>query len=207
MKIAILSIQHTGTWFTIEALKRLTGFPCQLSSDYEAGYPLVHCHVYANGETEGRIKDMDHPDIWHAITHFSDRGYKIVIPLRDPLASIITRHNRHSNLSHRYLPESFEELSRVNPSLYFPFPIDLHRNDEDRQRLAQNMCSYLGIQYKPISWRKVQSAADVSGLRTDYERMDITRIIESLGQYHKLLKDSKGWQAMYKQLGYKFWWI
>jgi len=73
--------------------------------------------------------------------------YKTVIPLRDPLASLLTRENRAPNLRHFCIVDAYVELARQldgHPNVFF-LPVDVHTEYENRKTLLINAVNHCGI--------------------------------------------------------------
>ena len=133
--ILVTSIQHTGTWFTIEL--------CRLIEK-----EVHQHHLYTTGE------DVAHDDkpihrTPEQIMRICNRYWNIV-PIRDPLAAVITRDVRLPHLSHCYIIEAMcwlAETHSENPFNAFYVPIDLlgSQEVEDRLRFIAWMFGDYGI--------------------------------------------------------------
>lgn len=130
----IVSVQHTGTWFAIEFLRRhpslRSGEFIELSEVFKhkmiSPYPLIHTHL--GGSTQ-----IEYPE---RVNKFISRDDFIefiqipttVVPVRDPLLSLITRHKRHPMLDHRYIVDGFLTLAEVEDLVTF-LRVDCPRDD------------------------------------------------------------------------------
>lgn len=144
--IFVPTIPHTGTWFVLRFLERFvpniveakntggriteptilhTHFPVinYLDIHYKPNYPYIR--------TEKNPKSLTYDAIELMISLF-----KTVIPIRDPLAAILTREARHPELRHFFIVDGFIEASRYlgHPNVMF-FPIDLYEDWKDRKKL------------------------------------------------------------------------
>ena len=73
--------------------------------------------------------------------------YKTVIPIRDPLASLLTRETRAPNLRHFYIVDAFVEMARElagHPNVQF-LPVDLNLTFDERRQLLENVIFHCGL--------------------------------------------------------------
>jgi hypothetical protein len=73
--------------------------------------------------------------------------FKVVIPIRDPMAAILTREARHPQFRHFYIVDGFVVLATElikHPNVMF-FPVDLYDNVQDRKGLLVRLLVHLGI--------------------------------------------------------------
>jgi len=147
------SVQHTGTWFVLHMLEKF-------------GYNIVDSQRLLEGGV-----NIDNPSVIH--THFPITGYdkipfeeykqmsansiqclskifKTVIPIRDPLAAILTREARHPELRHFYIVDGFVDMAQRmsgNSNVVF-FPIDLNPDPNARRSLVEKILNHCGINTK-----------------------------------------------------------
>ncbi len=131
----VLSVQHTGTWFAIEFLRQHGHAGPFHELNKMIGGPLtkrsiVHAHVadrqFAGpkktttplGRTDGSNAIPTYP----AYEILAKTG-RVVMPMRDPMLSILTRHGRHPLLAHTYIVEAFTRVAEHNEGVTF-LPID-----------------------------------------------------------------------------------
>lgn len=144
--IFIPTIQHTGTWFLIEFLKRhshVGGFSEAKDMQLFDNITLMHTHF---GEGEGKhpndVLKFFHPEVVKLI---ADK-FRTVIPVRDPLFALLTRQARHPDLRHDYIVNGFIALAGFYQSV-FVLPVDLYKAKaiEDRKTILENLLVYLQI--------------------------------------------------------------
>lgn len=189
----IASVQHTGTWFTIKTVSRLLNYPIstgtiftlpssesedfvQYIKDWQT--PLYHLHFGLPDECDMMDSILPH--------------YKVIIPIRDPLLSLISRENRHPELApHEFIIDGFlylAQLHKMNPKNIFLFPVDLYKTRDDRKKLLLKLSDFLGIRnterrariinFTLSHWDKPvnPSPDDYSGLKKLYQN-DETRLV------------------------------
>ena len=118
--------------------------------------------------------------------------YKTVIPVRDPLASILTREMRAPNLRHFYIVDAYVEMARTlagHPNVKF-LPVDLDLTFDERRKLLEDVAIHCGIdiaQYDEVigdiatHWKK-ENITPNNRFHEPYEKGDINTIKEWLGQ-------------------------
>jgi len=122
--VAVLSIQHTGTWFAIDFLRShpMAGPFHELVEVIHAGglvtRSVIHAHL---------IKDV-HPADAHKHMGFEGLAIlaatgRVIVPIRDPMLSLITRHARHPMMDHRYIVQAYQALARLRPPVTY-LPVD-----------------------------------------------------------------------------------
>ncbi len=118
--------------------------------------------------------------------------YKTIIPIRDPLACLLTREARAPQLRHFYIVDGFLEVIKRfadNPNVYF-LPVDLYSDADNRRGLIRRILIDCGIGV----WGKNKEAIDKTAIewkrenitpnnrfREPYEKGDISKIKEMLG--------------------------
>ena len=73
--------------------------------------------------------------------------FKVIIPIRDPLAAILTREARHPQLPHFFIVDGFVALATEfvqHPNVMF-LPIDLHTEEEKRIELLNKVAAHVGV--------------------------------------------------------------
>lgn len=126
----VLSAQHTGTWFVIDAL-RICGL--------DVGNGILHHHLVsddyvsciANSDSGAFISDK-------RATKLCNETTTTIVPVRDPLRAVITREARHPNLNHFHIIRGLECASRMKPRIFLP--IDLPWTDSERRSALVEMC-------------------------------------------------------------------
>lgn len=211
----LATVQHTGTWFLIHILEQITGKKISLFKDVlynREPFDLLHTHITT---TDAGLHDKDilkhvRPWLLDALVML----YPTVIPIRDPLASLITRENRHPELNHEYIVHSFEYVAQLDKSNVFLFPIDLHEGYIERRKLLNELAKFLNvpadtqtIKTIALNWKVKNSAVDESGLKKQYRKGYYKSIRRKLNSCCKLLESKPEIAEFLHHLGYgKFIW-
>ena len=145
------SVQHTGTWFLLELLKRhskvddLIMFGEMRERVPEPGKKyILHVHVGDGGSP----LNLPYHSTYMALDVVS-RLLKTAIPLRDPLLSMLSRHKRHPTLSHFYLVDGFVYLAKMRADCFF-LPVDILRSPDERKKALNGLFDYLGLEREPF---------------------------------------------------------
>lgn len=172
--IFVPSVQHTGTWFTIKFLmnfipnekevyhilkseQTLKGGKTGGSENQQITKPTVmHSHFPILRNLDMNI-DMDYRT--RQQLHVKNRClpltniltfvniFKTIIPIRDPLAAILTREARLPHLRHFYIVDGFIEIAQNftnHPNVKF-LPIDLYKTVEERKKLLISILEHCEI--------------------------------------------------------------
>ena len=143
--VTVASVHHTGTWFT---LNFLLGHP-QIHEvtemrDLINGAPVtkhgaIHYHLMGDREVNSRgvVEEMDFVDVIDLI----DKT-QTIIPLRDPMKAIITRQERHPDLSHNFIVDGFTMLATLDAVF---LPIDLPMSYGERHQLLCTALCDVGL--------------------------------------------------------------
>lgn len=137
------SVQHTGTWFLLHLLKHHSKLDALiLFNKMREQIPepdkryILHVHIGDGGRPSYGALDI------------MMRVLKTVIPLRDPLLSLLSRHKRHPTLSHFYLVDGFTYLAQI-PDCFF-LPVDILRSPDERRGALNGLFDYLGLEREPF---------------------------------------------------------
>ena len=118
--------------------------------------------------------------------------YKTVIPIRDPLASLLTREARAPNLRNFYIVDAYVEVAREladHPNVKF-LPVDLDLTFDERRKLLEEVVIHCGIDIQQYDeqigdvathWKK-ENITPNNRFHEPYENGDINTIKEWLGQ-------------------------
>ncbi len=150
--IIVCSVQHTGSWFAIDFLRKhsnVTGKPvlCKQIRD-EGHFPVlaglrktvVHFHINLKEGAEFTYPET----LTNLVNH-----HGAIVPIRDPLRAIITRNARHPDLNHNYIVDGFLWLARAYkemPDKFCFIPINL---PIDRQRTMREVLEFADLPYEP----------------------------------------------------------
>lgn len=146
------SVQHTGTWFVLRILEKFgyNAVDCMglIDGDVNINNPSTiqtHFPVEASSGVPFELgKWMDVISIQVMMKIF-----KTIIPIRDPLAAILTREARHPELRHFYIVDGFVSLAEKmsgNSNVVF-FPIDLNPHPDARRELLTKVLKHCGIDF------------------------------------------------------------
>ena len=207
--LLIASIQHTGTWFIIDLIEKLTGERVMLVENALKelmDFDILHTHITTINYGLGNKKLSHMPfKILDTMIH----AHKTIIHVRHPLLSIITRENRHPELNHYYIIEAFNYISTLTGNNIFFFPIDLYDNFSDRHRLLNDLCSFLSVKPEKSfkmkftsKWKIKNSAADVTGLKHKFIKGDYKSIRKRLKEECFFLENRPEIHKFLKKLGY-----
>ncbi|NIX54763.1 MAG: hypothetical protein GWN14_02175 [candidate division Zixibacteria bacterium] len=123
----------------------------------------------------------------------------MLTPLRDPVKSIISREQRHPELSHEFIPEAFSKLHRLNAVF---LPID---SDRDRAEVLETALKGLGLRGNEVfqDWPVFNTRGGYQ-MKLDYE----AGIVPNMPEVDLLVEESKTIIPFLKSQGYKYmpWW-
>ena len=138
--ILIASVQHTGTWFMIDFVERVGGIRVRLLQDLVFNWRptnALHIHTADEGVFGNDFAERLLP---HLV-----KIHKTIIPLRDPVLSLITRQTRFPEKSHEYIIDGFEFLAGVNHDNVMFLPVDQQYTFARRVKLLQQLANHLQI--------------------------------------------------------------
>ena len=205
----IASIQHTGTWFLIDLLRNhpeVKDFWLEKDFDKidEENISLIHTHMHLlNNEIFDQVKNKID-------------SYQTIIPVRDPMKSLITRHKRHPELDHSSIVYGFECISKLE-NVFF-FPIDVYKRKSDRNKLIIDAFSFLGLSRPNVyirrfarAWKPRRSTSKRSKIDLDkaYSNGQMDVIKNAMPEEYEILKDKEYIiRPFLESLGYKdlSWW-
>lgn len=223
--VFVPSVQHTGTWFTIEFLQNFFPRTRELTFLLEpydmkpSDANMLYQYVYTQPLDEPTIthvhlpiiKDLAHEVNFHGtwfeqtwIMNLATRRslqvqtlllfcnfFKTVIPVRDPLAAILTREARAPQFRHFFIVDGFVALATEfakHPNVKF-LPIDLPMSVEERAALLRDVAQHCGIDpnihlpllYKLASEWAAKNQTPGNKFKEPYEQRDLAKIKEMLG--------------------------
>lgn len=218
--IFLPTIQHTGTWFTINLLlyhSKVNSFSELRNLKFGEDITIIHTH-FGDGETRHPLDECKHQPFYVVKELIKD--YPCVIPLRDPLAALVTRQVRHSDLQHSYIIEGFVALAefyKENPKIYF-LPVDVigKKSFEEKLLALRQVLKFLElpeesyIKFIAAGWPLVNSTAGMENeLHEHYKTSNIEKIKEIIPEEWAYLKGKESiLKPFLKTLGYKnlLWW-
>ena len=183
--VFVPSVQHTGTWFTINFLRRffpksreLTFLledenmkPLDANVFYEKQYcrklaepTVVHVHLPIIRDLGANVNFYG---TWFEQTWIMNLAtqrslpvqtlllfcnfFKTVIPVRDPMAAILSRETRMPQFRHFFIVDNFVALATEfarHPNVKF-LPIDLYDTVEGRAAVLRDVLTHVGIDPNP----------------------------------------------------------
>ena len=243
--IFIPSIQHTGTWFLLHLLRN--------HSSNKSGHMLNHEHLqrilidksYVNlvfsedttlihfhfGEGEAHFPDDRAKHFPYELVEYMASIFPTVIPLRDPLLSLISRQARYPDLDHSYLINGFVYLVQLSQKFRpFILPIDVLAKHSDKQRYGElaDLMKHLGLDLEPylalwsVSWSVFNPTSAIAESENNeemktalslmagyYETGDVGKLYEIFPEEYDYLKSHEPLlKPFLKELGYRdlAWW-
>jgi len=210
--IVVFSVQHTGTWFVLEALKKLTKRRLLLIDKLPASRQtvefigscsdaIIHRHLHLD-EPLVRI-DVSKPPFGGELAYFNynKQVYRevvatlpCVVTLRDPLLSTITRHNRHPGRNHEYIIEGFRFLAETSTDEKQPFYFRVDIEPSGRRPLLAALSEYVNIDPDEetfnsiMKWHFVNTTRDNSRLKFAYAQGNINAVQNALANECNLLR-------------------
>jgi len=232
--IFVLSAQHTGTWFAIDTIREYPEFgfsELNQLADRDWDRPkrprlLLHAHIgctpdmadcFPTKPTSPGGLLLDTKFVSEEDMELVVSKYRTIIPVRDPLLALITRHVRHANWSHRHIIHGFKMMAKYHDhkNVFF-LPVDGRMNAQDRFRLLLRLMEFTGIkaQTKLAGWASRWQAPEYNvtpphELKKRYASGDYHGIRRALKQHCDLLEgECEDLGPFLKALGYQdlMWW-
>lgn len=209
--IFLLSPHHTGTWFLFDLFKTNPllhtaelGFIMVRDKMLSEDKPTV-LHMHVNTDKPRRFHDF-----WHeALMGLCGKNLPTVMPMRDPLASIVSRERRHPEFTpHLFLIDAWISIHHSKREEYDPYFVPIDRPDMDREKLLLGMAKHCGLEPWPglHEWIKdwpVRNATNVAyDLRNAYLVKDVAYLEKRLPRAFKHLRSST-LQVFFEEHGYK----
>jgi len=225
--IFLPTVRHSGTWF-IQRLFQQGGFKVvnldhalfgaeHIPSD---GKAILHTHIDVNLPV---IKALHakHPKHNHAlaITFYEQFNENLIdtfahtfptlIPMRDPLLSVITRHARHPEQApHTYLVDSWRDIP-IAADPYF-IPVDLGPKPEKLWGALEHcgVKPWPGMNEYAKAWKPKNMVPGAPGARAAYARRDAAFFEEHFPAEWAALRAADGVKELFQQQGYEdlLWW-
>jgi hypothetical protein len=225
--VFVPSVQHTGTWFTINFLKnfipKVKELAVLLEDDnteqlnarrlYTLEYKqaleapiIVHTHFPIIKYPT--VYDADIYGSWFDYTWIPNieatrrslpvqtlllfcNFFKTVIPVRDPMAAILSRESRHPQFRHFFIVDGFVALATEfakHPNVMF-LPIDVAATVEGRMEILQSILTHCSIDSKEhaetlekiaAEW-KPENKTPNNRFKQMYEKQDFRGLKKALG--------------------------
>jgi hypothetical protein len=208
--IFVPTLPQSGTWFVLKLLEKC-GFKLEFTGDIVDNKKIIEdkekvalsTHIFPFYYQASPFKEVfphygGHPTTDYVVRklHMGMAGielltrlHKTIIPMRDPLACLLTREARAPQLRHFYIVDGFLEVIKryeSHPNVFF-FPVDRDSDFEDRRNLVTEMVyhcmnkasgkSYI-IETTAKEWKKENTAEN--RYREPYENKNIGKIKDML---------------------------
>ncbi|MHB0968068.1 MAG: hypothetical protein ACYC36_16635 [Bellilinea sp.] len=217
--IFIPSVQGTGTWFLLNLLKphpqvdylvTWLGFDEQKLELSNMAVVQAHFGEGKTGPEFGAFVPDDTAEGWMR------KATATVIPVRDPLLSLMTANNRRLDdapLDH--IINGFLTMSRwAGENDIFFLPVDLYggKSASERRKIFSSLIRFCGLDFIPHCeeyarrWQVVNTAY---GQKNHYHAGNIEAVKEELGPYFdKLVANKEILRPFLERLGYSnlLWW-
>lgn len=225
-RIYLYTVQHTGTWFLVKALlehPEVKGFHTMEGLNSPKGHGKKHQVTDFGTITEGLsdgwnvihvhaefMKDQRDNFKKGAMLHALFQTGPTVIPLRDPLLSVISRHRRHAALHpHFDLIYSWADfLGFVNSRFgvdFIPIPVGLDTTLDH----VNHMYDRIGLSpHKLKSTTPANSVNKPSSLLDAYNNKDMRWINANFSIPIQELRHHIGaYKPYFSQHGIDLWWV
>jgi hypothetical protein len=228
--IFLPTVRHSGTWF-LQKLFQTGGFKvvnldrmlCGGEHIPPNGKAIIHTHIDVNLKVI-RAMHASHPKPAHhlAINFYGNLNAAMIesfnavlptlVPMRDPLLSIITRHTRHPEQApHTYLATSWRYIPDDN---VFFVPVDLPFSPARRENVILNALNHCGVVPWPgvetyaREWKPVNSVFKPNEARAAYARRDKGWFEENFPEEWAALRSSSAVRSLFEEQGYEdlLWW-
>jgi len=214
----------TGMWFVAKILHHRAGYLFtqyvkELNRDLSKIKPFLTIHGHI-------LEEMDLQEI-QKVYDFLNKKDKclMIIPIRDALASVVSRKRRYPKKSAKFIIDEFVSITQIfekfNP---FPFPVDLYVKTKDRERLLTTLEEGLGTKLKNVNnvdkkelaetWLPENEATDFCLRESDNPRLELKQAydLKSLDYLKYVLSQEWGYlmekrailQPFFEGLGYKY---
>jgi len=227
--IFLPTVRHSGTWF-IQGLFKQGGYQVvnldatlfRRENIPANGKAIIHTHIDVNlpvvkalhAKTpkpgyEIAIQYYEHLN--EAMIEAFSQALPTLIPMRDPLLSIITRHSRHPEQApHTYLVDSWRNLPSHSSCPFF-VPVDLGPQPGNL-RLALAHCGvkpWPGFQAYADAWKPLNKVPGAPDARAAYARRDRSWFMEHFPEEWAALRACRReLRPLFEQEGYEdlLWW-
>lgn len=210
--IFVPTLPQSGTWFVLKLLEKC-GYKIEFTGEIvrdkkiitESNNIVLSTHIFPFYYQGSPFKEAlpsygGNPVQDYVVRKFHmsmggidllTRMHKTIIPIRDPLACLLTREARAPQLRHFYIIDGFIEVAKRfadNPNVFF-FSVDSHLSIKHREKLLIESLSHCGIDTEinrdtinqtAMEWKR-ENITPNNRFREPYENGDIDKIKEMLG--------------------------
>lgn len=185
---------------------------------------VIHTHIDVNipviRAMHARVPKAAHELALHHYQHLNEimiesfsETLPTLIPMRDPLLSIITRHTRHPEQApHTYLATSWRYVPYDNDPHYLPVDLSFSEDERvDRIGRALRHCQvppWPGVTAYAKAWKPVNSVSGATAARQAYARRDVGWFEEHFPEEMCALRSSRQVRELFERNGYEnlLWW-
>jgi hypothetical protein len=209
--VLLPTIQHTGTWFLLDILQKAKMTTVPYNPEWTQKNTVLHAHFplsVGNGilpQEENKFISLD--GIKWAINNFENNA--IVVPIRDPLAAVITRQNRHPEMPHKYIIDGFLSFAQdFNDFNVLWFPVDLYTSKNDKLALLEKLENHIDrtILYKhtlATEWQQ-KNTSGMYTLKEAYLENNVKEIKQNIPcEWEQLINIRSLLKPFFQALGYK----
>lgn len=222
--IFLPTVRHSGTWF-LQRLFQMGGYKVvNLDRMLFGGEfippnrkAVIHTHIDVNlpvvKALHARAPKPAHQLAINYYERLNDgmieafaKWLPVVMPMRDPLLSIITRHARHPEQApHTYLVESWQD---VPPEAFF-VPVDRAFSAPERMAILRAMLKHCkvkpwpGIDAYARAWKPVNSMPGAPDARVAYKRKDAGWFEDHFPEEWEMLKEAAYVRRLFEKQGYE----
>lgn len=208
--VFVASVQHTGTWSVIGLIQHMTGYNVTELHQVLAGEKpegILHSHIgsadLANPPERGKYIDRLTLDMFIGLL-------KTIIPVRDPMRSLITRQMRHPDLQHFHIVDGFRELARLHGrargGIHW-LTLDLLVDEAQHRASEQALGAFLGAYPYKCNWTPVNQTYEQCDIRDAYTAGDIGPLEEVCTEEVHALREDKPIKEFLSTLGYDLSWM
>jgi hypothetical protein len=210
--IFVPTLPQSGTWFVLKLLEKC-GFKLEFTGDIVDNKKIIEdkekvalsTHIFPFYYQASPFKEVfphygGHPTTDYVVRklHMGMAGielltrlHKTIIPVRDPLACLLTREARAPQLRHFYIVDGFLEVIKRyenHPNVIF-FPVDMYGDFQSRRDLIIRTLDHVGI--KTIGNEKIicDTAKEWKKENTAENRFRIPYAHGAIDQLKDMLKE------------------
>jgi hypothetical protein len=203
----VCSVHHTGTWFVIRFINRHP-------DTKNMGTPALK--KVLDGRHGLKEDNTLHAHFLHGkeIIDLANK-FNAVIPIRDPIASIITSKERVPKEDPFRIYTEFTRLLQVDKDKVFFLPVDLYKKKIYKVGLLRSLESFLNLTYNDNwvneyaeQWKPINTQGVYKDKKKYLIEKDFNYTYHKYNKYIKVFQKNRKIKNFLKDLGYKdlLWW-
>jgi len=223
--IFVPTVQSTGTWFVLNFFKEHPNVEFVYAKD---AWDKAHLHkedgitcVYQIhfGISEGAAHESFVQKEELLLKWFENADH-IVVPVRDPMRSLLTAYVRGPQLNRTHIVNGFVQLAEfVEKYNIFIVPVDLYaaKDFSQRQKILSSLLNFVGLPKTPYveEWAQQWPIHNTIGdrfaeeIRKMYDEKDLETISKTIPrEFNLLMKNEAKLKPFLQKQGYSnlFWW-